>query len=62
MVSAVLAPTMTTQKLDKSEPIDDGNTLNWDVKLDQLRLLQVKEKFCKTVIRRTMGKGKNKME
>ena len=62
LVDAVLAPTMTTTKPDKSEPIKDGNTLNWDVKSDQLRLLQVKDKFCKTVIRWTMGKGKNERE
>ena len=62
LVNAVLAPTIVPSKIVKNEPIQDGDDLKWDVKADQLRLLQVKDKFCKTVIRRTMGKGKDKME
>ena len=62
LVNAVLAPTIVPPKSVKDEPIQDGNDLKWDVKADQLRVLQVKDKFCKNVIRRTMGTGKGKME
>ena len=51
----------TKLDLDKDTPIPTDSKVEWPVTLDQLRLLQIKDDFCKKVIQRVMkDKTENK--